>query len=258
MAKKATQGQTKERSVELQTFERGSFTVNIVGTAPLLCNRMSQKVWRELLLPALKKTRTEKATTLKHDPRAEFRASPYTLPDADAPTLIAMPGAAFKRALATAAIDLGARKAEIGRLSYVVEEYVPIFGLPQISLMITRSRDMNRTPDVRTRAILPSWACTITVTYVRPNLKENALLQLLQGAGEFIGVGDGRPEKGALAFGRFRVAGTDDTEWKQIVKLGDRRAQLVAMDEPVAYDRESEDMLAWFDAEARRREFKVA
>src|SRR5215467_1644239 len=163
-----TKGKKEETTeIQLLTIDRGELECLILGTSPLVCNRMAEKAKRELLLPALKKTTTEKATTLKHDPVAEFRASPYVLKDDDAPTRIALPGAAFKRAIASAAIDLGSKKAQVARLCWVPDQYVPIYGVPQIYSCVVRQRDINRTPDIRTRAILPRWACRLRVEFVQ-------------------------------------------------------------------------------------------
>ncbi len=54
---------------------RGNLQCYILGTTPLICNRMSEKAKHDLLLGGRRKTAIEKATTLKHDPHAEYRAS---------------------------------------------------------------------------------------------------------------------------------------------------------------------------------------
>ncbi len=43
-------------------------------------------------------------------------------------------------------------------------------------MSVVRSADIGKTPDIRTRAILPAWAARITVTYVTPKLTANAVL----------------------------------------------------------------------------------
>ena len=199
--------QSETTAIQVLEIDRGELEFQLVGTSPLVCNRMSQKAWRELLTPSPKKTRTQKESTLKHNPLEEYRASPYTLKPDDAPTLIAMLGSSFKRAIASAAIDQGGKRAQIARLCWVPDEYVPIYGTPQIYMAVTRSADMARTPDIRTRLIISRWACTLRVQFVQPILKPQIVANLLAGAGVYIGVGDGRPEKGALTFGQFRHRG---------------------------------------------------
>lgn len=235
----------------------GTFDCYIMGTSPLILNRMSQKAKHELLLPRGRKTAVEKATTLKHQPVDEYRASPYTLKDPDAPALLALPSTAFKGALRAAALDMpGAKKAQIGRLTYIAGDYVPIFGVPKLAMSIVRSADMNRTPDVRTRAIVPEWACKLSVMFSQPLIRAQAVANLLAAAGLTIGVGDWRPEKGAGSYGQFRLVGEDDPEFHRIIVDGNREAQQEALDNPICYDDETTELLSWFDEELARRQLK--
>src|SRR5580765_1634842 len=199
MTKKSTPSQDESEIIEVT---RGQFDCCILGTSPLILNRMSEKAKRELLMPKGRKNAIEKATTLKHEPVAEYRASAYRLHDEDAPTLLAILSTAFKRAIGTAALDMpGAKKAQIGRLTYIEGEYVGIFGVPKLFMSIVRSADMNKTPDVRTRAIVPQWACRVGITYVEPLIRPQAVANLLAAAGLTVGVGDWRSEKGAGSYG---------------------------------------------------------
>jgi hypothetical protein len=248
-------------SGEIQILEvvKGRMDFCILGTSPLIMNRMSQKVWFELLAPKGKKTAVEKASSLKHDPIKEFRDSPYRIADEKAPTLLALLPTAFKRAMGTAALDTpGAKKAQIGRLVYIEGEQLPVYGVPKVFMAITRSADMNRTPDVRTRAILPEWACSLSITFTKPILREQSIANLLAAAGFQSGVGDWRQEKGSGSYGSFKLVADDDKDFKRIVATQGRAAQQAALDEPEAYNEETREMLGWFDAEIARRGFKVA
>lgn len=251
----------KEESGEIviQVVDKGVLEFCVLGTSPLIMNRMSQKVWFELLAPKGKKNATEKASSLKHDPIKEFRDSPYRMTDPKAPTLLAILPTAFKRAMGTAALDTpGAKKAQIGRLVYVEGEYLPVYGTPKVFMAITRSADMNRTPDVRTRAILPEWACRLRVTFTKPILREQSITNLLAAAGFQSGVGDWRQEKGSGSYGSFELVAPTHPDFKRIVATQARKVQQDALDNPVAYNDETSEMLAWFDVEIKRRGFKVA
>lgn len=235
----------------------GTFECCVVGTSPLILNRMSEKAKHELLMPKGRKNAIEKATTLKHVPVDEYRASAYTLKDDAAPTLLAILSTAFKGALRSAALDMpGAKKAQIGRLTYIAGEMVGIYGQPKLFMSITRSADMNKTPDVRTRAIVPEWACRLSVTFVQPLIRAQAVANLLAAAGITIGVGDWRPEKGAGSYGQFRIADKDDPEFLAILKSGGRAAQIEALEHPVCYDDETTELLSWFDEERAKRQLK--
>lgn len=248
-----------EGEIIIQTVDKGSLEFCILGTSPLIMNRMSQKVWFELLAPKGKKTAVEKSSSLKHDPIKEFRDSPYRMADPKAPTLLAILPTAFKRAMGTAALDTpGAKKAQIGRLVYVEGEQLPVYGVPKVFMAITRSADMNRTPDVRTRAILPEWACRLRITFTKPILREQSISNLLAAAGFQSGVGDWRQEKGSGSYGSFELVSADNADFKRIVATQGRKAQTEAMENPLAHNDETSEMLAWFNVEIKRRGFKVA
>ena len=258
MAKKPEKdANTQSQTIDIVALERRELTVAVIGESPLILNKVSEKARRELLLPAPRKTAADKLARLKHQPLEEFRAAPYTLASDKEPTLLALPAGAFKKAIAQAAIDVpGAFKAQIGRLIWiegVESELVGIFGVPMLVMNIVRSADMNRTPDVRTRVILKSWAALLRINYVSPNLTQKAIVNLLAAAGLIVGVGDWRQEKGAGSHGRFRLTDTDNPDFLLILRHGGREAQRKAMEDPQAYDRETEELLSWFDTELTRR-----
>lgn len=250
---------TKSKDSEITVLEvtRGTIQFCVLGKTPLILNRMSEKAKRELLLPKGRKNAAEKAASLKHNPIEEFRASPYTTPDDRAVTRLLMPSTAFKGALRSAALDMpGAAKAQIGRLTYIDGDYVSIFGRPKLLMSVTRSADMNKTPDVRSRAIVPEWACMVAVSFVKPILREQAVANLFAAAGIMRGVGDWRPEKGSGNYGQFELTTPDDPEFVRITRIG-RSDQDAALREPECYDQETADLLEWFVSESARRGFKV-
>lgn len=243
-----------EKEVTVLEIDRGSVTFCVLGRTPLICNRVSDKAMRELLYPR-KKTKADREAHLKHDPLSEFRASPYTSRDPDSPTLITFPQLAFKSALRNAALDMpgGAAKAQIGRLTSVDAGYTPIYGVPQMFMAVTRNSDINKTPDIRTRVIIPAWACQVTIRFIMPILNKKTIGILMAGAGYTQGVGDFRTEKGKGDFGQFDIVKSDDKRFRHILKTGGRAAQIEAMENPVYYDEETENLITWFNEELERR-----
>jgi hypothetical protein len=250
----------KEEINEVSRFEKGTIDVVIIGTSPLIYNRMSEKARRELLLPKGRKTTIEKATTLKHDPMTEYRESVYRFLTAGQPTLLYHMASAFKGAMATAALDIpGAKKAQIGRLVWIEGDHIPILGTPQLFMSIVRSADMNRTPDVRTRAILPTWGCLLSVSFVKGLINANSIVNLLSAGGMTVGVGDYRPEKGKGNYGQFELTGTDDPRWVALQSQG-YAAQAAALENPATYDQETQTLLSWYgdEVDVRQKSGRIA
>lgn len=82
--------------INIVAMRQGAATFFIVGTSPLVLNRLSEKAKRELLLPRGRKNTAERASTLKHDPRAEFADSVYRWSGSqleEKKTLLSFPGA---------------------------------------------------------------------------------------------------------------------------------------------------------------------
>ena len=171
--------------------------------------------------------------------------------------LLAILSTAFKGAIRSAALDMpGAKKAQIGRLTYIAGEHVGIYGVAKLLMSVVRSADMNRTPDIHTRAIIPQWGCWLEVTFVEPLIRMQAVANLLAAAGLTIGVGDWRPEKGAGNYGQFRIVNRDDATFIRILEDGGRVQQAEALKYPVCYDDESTELFSWFQDERAKRALK--
>ena len=238
-------------AIEVEPLRVGSMQIWLRGITPLLCNRMAAKAMRDLLLPPGRLTNTEKDSRLKHDPLPEFRNS-MTLQHDKGPTRIMFPAPAVKGSMATAALETkGTNKTQIGRLVWVKDYSVPVYGVPQLHMCIVRMADKNRTPDVRTRAILEEWCIPVTIQFVKPQLNEKSILQLLSNGGIIVGIGDFRQEKGKGNFGQFEVV--TKAECKDIVKKGGFRQQDAAIKKPKCFDADTEELLAWFYQEVKNR-----
>jgi hypothetical protein len=247
-----------ESTIEIIQIARQEATFCVTGSSPLIMNRLSVKVRRELLLPR-RKTAVDRASQLKHYPIDEFRTAAHVIADASFPTYLAMPAAAFKRSIASAALNIpGAKKAEIGRLTSVpgdyLDQYVGIYGKPYLFMEPVRSSDIARTPDIRTRVILPQWAAYVRVSFITPNLRSGPVANLFAAAGEMVGIGDWRVEKGAGSFGRFRLTEPDDEAFVAALKFG-RDEQIAAMELAAPFNDETAELLQWCIQETTRRGF---
>jgi hypothetical protein len=241
----------KETEIVIDEVKQGRVKIWLCGTSPLIFNSMSAKVRQELLYPKGRKTAAAKAQQMKHDPISEYRDSVYRLNGSN-PTRLVFPTIGLKAAMSSAALEVpGAKKAQIGRLVRVEGEYMNVYGVPKMFMAVTRSADMNRTPDIRTRAIVPEWCCSAEVTFVMPTLNETAIARLVEMAGLVIGIGDFRQEKGKGNYGSFRLA--TEKEVQHIIKGGAAKEQAAALEKPEMYNLETQQLWEWFDEERVKR-----
>lgn len=249
MAKKETVTEVEATILEVR---RERLTVYVVGETPLIPHAMAAKAKEELLLPGRKKNRAEKESTLKHNPIEEYRECFDRARKPDALTAILAKATWFKGAMMTAALDQpGVFKSTIGRLCWVHGDYssdmIHLYGVPQLLMSVVRQAGMNKTPDIRTRPILPRWCCKVSVGYSVPLIAERDVVNLLAAGGITSGVGDWRVQKGSGSFGQYRLATADDAEVKEIMKIGGRDAQLRAIESPEHYNEETDDLMEWFN-----------
>lgn len=238
-------------TIEVDPLKVGAIKVWIKGRTPLISNRLAAKAMRELLCPRGKKTDADKQQTLKHDPMAEYRNSMRTRPG-KGPTRVLFPTPAIKGAMATAALETkGTNKTQIGRLIWVEGYSCDVYGVPQLFMTPVIQAGPGRTPDIRTRAIFPEWCIPVTIQFVKPQLSERTIMQLLSNGGIIIGIGDFRQGKGKGNFGAFEVS--TEAQCKSIVKAGGLKEQTAAIKNPKCFDAESEELLAWFKAEVEHR-----
>jgi hypothetical protein len=77
----------------------------------------------------------------------------------------------------TAALDMpGVAKTQIKRQVYVDGQITHIYGVPEMMMAVTRSADINKTPDVRTRAVMRKWACRLSILTPCPFLTSSRYL----------------------------------------------------------------------------------
>ena len=244
-----------DATIEIHSVKRGNITLRMIGQTPLYFNSMSAKAMRDLLIGGGKKTAAEKKE-IKHNPEQEFRESVYTKEDGD--TYLCFPAPGVKGAMATAALETaGINKTNVNRGIFVPGENIQVWGKPYLKMDIVRSADMNKTPDVRTRAFLPNWVAEINIKYVVPTFSAYSISSLLANAGQMVGIGDFRQEKGRGSYGTFAVASDEDMGeyqelWDSITQEG-RDIQKLAMEQPECADTQTAELMQFLQEERLRR-----
>lgn len=248
MAKKVQ----KEVSIEIEPLRAGRVEVWLKGITPLILHRLAAKARRELLYPRGRRGKAERQQSLKHDPISEYRDSMHIRRGTRSPTRLVFPSSSVKAAIADAALETaGTNRSQIGRLVWVQGMECDLFGVPELYMTVVRSADIGKTPDIRTRAILPQWCLKASIEFVQPQLSEQSLFRLLSNGGVIIGLGDFRQQKGKGNFGQFQVS--TETDCRSIIQDGGRAAQDKAIDTPACFDADTEELLSWFKEEVKSR-----
>lgn len=244
----------EDTELNILTVKQGEIDICVLGSSPLIYNCMSRKGTEALLLPKGRKTAADKAASLKHVVIEEYRNSVYRRKGDDGPTRLIFPSLAIKSALSKAALDMpGLKKSQIGRLTYVCDQNFDVYGVPQMFMAVVRSADINRTPDVRTRAIVPQWAARFRIRYNANFFNAHTVGNLLASAGVFCGIGDFRQEKGKGNYGQFVIVDPDDAAFETILKTGGRAAQDEGLQFPECYDMETEELYSWYKKQVAER-----
>lgn len=238
--------------LNIDALKQGRLKLRMIGATPLYFNSMSAKAMRTLLVGGAKKTAAERKE-MKHDPEQEYRDSVYRM--SEGPTLLGFPAPGVKGAMATAALETaGITKTSVQRLIFLPEQRIKIWGTPYLKMDVVRSADMNKTPDVRTRAFLPRWCAEVEIAYVTPTLSAQGIVSLLANAGALVGIGDFRQEKGRGSFGTFSVSGDDENAlWNDLTTNEGRDAQQYALDNPQPVDDTTRELMTFLQEERVRR-----
>ena len=251
VAKKTT---VKAMGLSIESLQQTEVSFKIIGTAPLIYNSMSLKAQKTLLMGAAKKTAAEKKE-IKHTPEEEFVDSCYI--NGTNGAYLSFPSTGIKRGMATAALETaGVTKASINRGIYVVGEHINVWGKPYMNMSVVRSSDINRTPDIRTRAKLPNWCTEVTVRYINPTFSQLDITALLVNAGTLCGLGDWRIEKGG-PMGGYRIVQTKDDQkiFDRLVKEEGATCQKLALENPEieAHDNMSHELYEAITQERLKR-----
>jgi len=250
---------TKAKPTEtysIPQLQRSTAEFFILGESGLYFNSMAAKAMRDLLAPTKKATVSERSMRPKHQPRIEFESSVYRITHQKSPTMLGFPASGFKGAMATAALaTAGINKTDVQKHLYVKGELIPIFGDPFLRMDVVRSADMNKTPDVRTRAFMPEWAARVTISFTMPNFTAEGVANLLSNAGQIAGIGDFRQEKGRGNFGRWKLTGQTDKEYVRITELYNSKTQEDAIKAARPWDDMTDELLQYWDEQYESRGF---
>jgi hypothetical protein len=182
-------------AIEISKIDTETLLVPIVGTAPLIMHKFSEKAKRQML-DAMQGRKTPKAPK---DPDAEYEAAAYRMDDDS----YGFPAIAFKAATVSAArfFDKSVSMVSLRQTLFFGGEMSKAEGQMMVridSQPIMREdvvRVGNGGTDLRYRPQFTEWTTTLEVTYVKSMLTRASVLSLIEAGGMGVGVGEWRPEK---------------------------------------------------------------
>ncbi len=201
----------KIEAITVHRLEMETVEVPIKGVTPLITNpwtnkakemlRTSQGIGVEPGKPKNKKEAKNRGAEF------EDRLNTYRLPNGDN----GFPAVAFKAAMVRAAQVLLGIEMTKGRLMFHVSgvedtDFVTLEGEPKIYENFPRNANGN--PDIRYRPIFYEWATTLRVSFVKNLIDRQSIVNLVDHAGQMVGVGEWRPgskTSNTGQYGRFGV-----------------------------------------------------
>lgn len=196
----SAEGQTPTISIDRIAAE--TIRVPLLGTAPLIVHRFSEKAKRQML-DAMQGRKSPKSPK---DPQAEYDAAFYRFADGG----YGFPVVAFKGAtVGGARFYAGVTMRELKQYLFVRGEVgVNGQGLARIVGEPHMREDVVRVgrggTDLRYRPEFTEWRTDLLVTYVTSSLTRQSVLSLIDAGGMGVGVGEWRPERDG-DFGTYRI-----------------------------------------------------
>lgn len=188
----------------------------LVGNAPYMQCRFSEKAQRQMEAKQTAGTEALKGKKKRHPPRdydADYQGSFHQLEDGS----FGIPCSAFRQA-AMSACRLVDFKMTLLKLSlHIVQDgfdkvdrtpLVKIIGKPVKDQRPGRNSDMNRTPDIRVRARWDEWSAIVKIRFDADQFSVSDVYNLMVRIGIQVGIGEGRPDSRnstGMSYGTFDV-----------------------------------------------------
>lgn len=203
-----------DQQIQIDTIGREEIHVPIVGTAPLIVHRFSEKA-KQKMLDGMQGRKSVKEVK---DPTAEYEAAFYRLKSGG----YGFPADGFKCATVSACRFYGKSITMTALKQYIFfrgepgkdgRPMVPIVGEPHMREdVVTVGRGSS---DLRYRPEFTEWSTTLVVLYVKSAITRSSVLSLIDAGGMGVGVGEWRPERDG-GFGTYMIDPTRDV---QVVEL---------------------------------------
>lgn len=222
----------KDQGIKIEKLVLETVNLQIVGIRPLIVNAWDPKVQTEMIAKQMKLP-VQGAKQRERDPRAEFEASLYRIPEIDGGGF-GVPAAAFKQSFVDACRHTGltmtntqgafhVRGIEVEMPPVVVTtkdgeelelgeksmELIPIYGSKPTMRMDMVRLDGGGSADMRFRPQFKKWHCLVPVQIAKGSMTAQQVADLANRAGFHCGVCEWRPMSKKSkngSYGMYRIA----------------------------------------------------
>lgn len=235
-AKKAAKKAAKKKKTKAAVIPKGAqpiqipksprtlLIVEIEGITTLVTHRFPEKAKRQI---REKQQNVAKLAKGKRDPQGEFEESVYVFSNGD----YGFPTGALAESIVCASVDVMPKCKSMIRRNLFVEDdgfdhrddrgLIRVDAEPVLREDVVRLAGASRPADLRYRGgYAPGWKATARIWFDERMLSREQAIQLVQIAGESIGLCEGRPEKTlSMGWGKFKVNTVHIVEAKKVPKI---------------------------------------
>lgn len=194
-------GSSEVETITLPEPDFREVTFKVIGIAPLIVNRFSEKAKQMMLDKQTKKATKGREAKVPED---QFQQSIYYFKDGKR---TGFPAVGFKAAMTRAGKLLGLPMTDTRGKFHVKETeegLVLIKGKPEMREDMVRLA--TGVADIRFRGCYQDWSADVTILYNASFISQEQLANLLNTAGFSCGIGEWRPEKSnSGSFGLFKI-----------------------------------------------------
>jgi len=197
---------------------------SIQGTTPLVTHRFPEKAKRQI---REKQQNVAKLPKGKRNPQEEFEESVYIFDDGG----YGFPTGALAESIVGASVDVMPKCKSMIRRNLFVEDdgfdgrddrgLIRVDTEPLLREDVVRLAGASRPADLRYRGgYAPGWEATARIWFDERMLSREQVIQLVQIAGESIGLCEGRPEKTlSMGWGKFQITAVHIIEPEKPLKI---------------------------------------
>jgi len=200
----------KKEITTIPALDIRDFTIQVIGTTPLIVHAFSEKGRKAIEDKQQKKAKVAKAA---RDPEEEYKDCFYLMPGSGpAGTKTArygIPAAGFKKGAISACryID-GLSMTKANGAFFVLDDgggLIEIECSEPFMRVDTVRIGPQKALDIRYRPEFSEWKCNLRIRHNAANVSAEQIINLFHHAGFHVGYGEMRPEKGGYSYGMYEV-----------------------------------------------------